>query len=215
MSDIYLVDDHALMREGLRAVLELGGHRVVGQSEDITHAMGELVRLTPGIVLLDLHLGARSGLELLEQIRLRRLPVRTIVLTMVEQARTVQQALRLGAMGYVLKGAPAQEVLRAIDEVAQGRTYLGADVQALTARGAPQADEPGDRRLDRLSARESQIVRMVVRGLSSAAIGAQLNLSPKTVETYRSRLMAKLGVADVLALVRLAIREGLIGVDEV
>lgn len=214
MSDIYLVDDHALMREGLRAVLELGGHRVVGQSEDVTHAMSELVRLTPGIVLLDLHLGERSGLELLEQIRLRRLSVRTIVLTMVEQARAVRQALRLGAMGYVLKGAPAQEVLRAIDEVAQGRTYLGADVQALTARDGPQADAPGEWRLDRLSARESQIVRMVVRGFSSAAIGVQLNLSPKTVETYRSRLMGKLGVADVPALVRLAIREGLIGVDE-
>lgn len=213
MSEIYLVDDHALMRDGLRAVLEMGGHRVVGESDDLAQALADLVRLSPSILLLDLHLGDRNGMELLEKLQQRRLPTRTIVLTMMAQVQPVQQALRLGAMGYVLKGSSAQAVLQAVDAVAHGQTYLGPDVRQLLRQvQADGAAAPAG--LSALSARENQIIRMVVRGLSSSAIGAQLNLSPKTVETYRSRLMAKLGVGDVPALVRLAIREGLISADE-
>ncbi|MBL8389657.1 MAG: response regulator transcription factor [Hydrogenophaga sp.] len=212
MSDIYLVDDHVLLRDGLRAVLQMGGHRVVGESDDITHALSDLVRLSPGVLLLDLHLGERNGLELLERMQQRGLSTRTIVLTMVEQAGPVVQALRLGAMGYVLKGSAADEVLLAVDAVSQGRTYVTPAVQMLVDRAATRPDAVTA--VQSLSARENQIVRMVVRGMSSAAIGAQLHLSPKTVETYRSRLMAKLGVGDLPALVRLAIREGLIGIDE-
>jgi DNA-binding NarL/FixJ family response regulator len=214
MSDIYLVDDHALMRDGLRAVLELGGHRVVGETDDVTRALAELTQLTPGILLLDLHLGERSGLELLEQVQQRRLLTRTIVLTMVAQPRPVQQAFRLGAMGYVLKGSSARVVLQAVESVARGQTYMCPDVRALMQLQDADAKGAAEDGLASLSARETQIVRMVVRGHSSNAIGAQLNLSPKTVETYRSRLMAKLGVSDVPALVRLAIREGLISADE-
>lgn len=212
MSDIYLVDDHVLLRDGLRAVLQMGGHRVVGESDDITRALSDLVRLSPGVLLLDLHLGERNGLELLERMQQRGLSTRTIVLTMVEQAGPVVQALRLGAMGYVLKGSAADEVLLAVDAVSQGRTYVTPAVQMLVDRAATRPDAVAA--VQSLSARENQIVRMVVRGMSSAAIGAQLHLSPKTVETYRSRLMAKLGVGDLPALVRLAIREGLIGIDE-
>lgn len=212
MSDIYLVDDHVLLRDGLRAVLQMGGHRVVGESDDITRALSDLVRLSPGVLLLDLHLGERNGLELLERMQQRGLSTRTIVLTMVEQAGPVVQALRLGAMGYVLKGSAADEVLLAVDAVSQGRTYVTPAVQMLVDRAATRPDAVTA--VQSLSARENQIVRMVVRGMSSAAIGAQLHLSPKTVETYRSRLMAKLGVGDLPALVRLAIREGLIGIDE-
>jgi DNA-binding NarL/FixJ family response regulator len=212
MTDVYLVDDHALMRDGLRAVLEDAGHRVVGEAEHPTPALADLQRLQPAILLLDLNLGERSGLELLEQVQLRKLPVRTIVLTMSAQARHVADALRLGAAGYVLKGAPASEVLRAIDAVLAGRRHLGPEAAELAVQGLTAS--PDAQALATLSVREQQVLLLVVRGQTSAAIAEALNLSPKTVESYRSRLMAKLGVDDVTGLVRLAIREGLISADE-
>ncbi|HEY0879413.1 MAG TPA: response regulator transcription factor, partial [Zeimonas sp.] len=162
----------------------------------------------PDLLLLDLSLGERSGLVLLAELQRRALNIRCIVLTMSAQPLQVGEALRMGALSYVLKGSPTSELLQAIDAALHGRRHLSpgvADlaVQALTAEG----DDDG---FAMLSPRERQIVAMVVRGHSSASIGRVLNLSPKTVDTYRSRRMGKLGVGDVPALVRLAIRHGLI-----
>ena len=212
MSDIYLVDDHAMMRDGLRAVLEGAGHRVVGESDQPTQALADILRLSPGVLLLDLHLGLRSGFEVLEQIQKRRLGTRTILLTISAQPRHVAEAMRLGAQGYVLKGSPSREVLSAVEAVSQGRKHLGTGVAELAVEGLMQDATPGS--IESLSAREQQVIRMVVNGMTSVAIGEQLHLSPKTVESYRSRLMAKLGVSDLPALVRLAIREGLISAED-
>jgi two-component system, NarL family, invasion response regulator UvrY len=212
MSDIYLVDDHALMRDGLRSVLEDAGHRVVGEADEPTQALADIQRLQPAVLLLDLHLGMRSGMELLEQLQQRKLAVRTIMLTMSAQPRHVAEAMRLGASGYVLKGSPAQEVLRAIGAVLAGQRYLGQEAAQLAVQGLTETSTATA--LGSLSTREQQVLLMVVRGQTSAAIAEALHLSPKTVESYRSRLMTKLGVDDVTALVRLAIREGLISADE-
>lgn len=212
MSDIYLVDDHAMLRDGLKAVLEDAGHRVVGESADPTAALAEIVRLSPSVVLLDLHLGLRSGFELLEQLVQRKSPARVIMLTMSAQPRHVAEAMRLGAFGYVLKGSPAREVLEAVEAVAAGRKHLGGPVAQLAVEGLTQTEDNNP--LASLSVRERQVIQLVVQGHTSAAIGEQLHLSPKTVESYRSRLMAKLGVSDLPALVRLAIREGLISADD-
>ncbi len=212
MTDVYIVDDHAVMRDGLRALLEQAGHRVVGEAEEPTHAVRELVRLQPAVVLLDLQLGDRSGLEVLQQIAARKLATRAVVLTMVAQRGQVAEALRAGAAGYVLKGSPSAEVLAAVQAVAQGQTYLGPHVSELAVAALTQTGEASA--VGTLSARERQVLTLVVRGHSSASIAEQIHLSPKTVESYRSRLMAKLGVADLPALVRLAIREGLISADD-
>ena len=212
MTDVFIVDDHAVMRDGLRALLEQAGHRVVGEAEEPDRAVHELVRLQPAVVLLDLRLGDRSGLEVLEQIAARKLPTRAVVLTMYAQPSQVADALRAGAAGYVLKGSPSAEVLAAVQAVAHGRTHLGPQVPELAVAAMTQAKESSA--IDTLSARERQVLTLVVRGHSSAAIAEQIHLSPKTVESYRSRLMAKLGVADLPALVRLAIRAGLISADE-
>ncbi len=144
MSEVYLVDDHTMLRDGLRAVLQANGHRVVGEPAEPTQALADLLRLAPAILLLDLHLGERSGFELLSEVQRRRLDVRTIVLTMSAQPRHVAEALRQGASGYLLKGAPAAELMAAIDTVLQGRRYLGGDVAELAVQGltAPDADEP-------------------------------------------------------------------------
>lgn len=212
MTAVYLVDDHALMRDGLRAVLQAAGLQVAGDSADPTRALAEIVRAVPLVLLLDLHLGQRSGFELLTEIQRRRLDVRTIVLTMSAQPRDVAEALRLGAAGYLLKGSPASELVQAIQTVQQGRRYLGGEVADLAVQGLTQREPPA--LVDTLSARERQIVALVVRGSSSSEIAALLHLSPKTVDSYRSRLMAKIGVGDVPALVRFAIRAGLLVADE-
>lgn len=212
MSDVYLVDDHLMMRDGLAALLRAAGHRVVGEAADPTVALAEIQRLSPALLLLDLNLGERSGFELLAELERRKLEVRTIVLTMSSQPRHVAEALRLGAMGYMLKGAPSAELLQAVAAVAAGRRHLGGDVADLAVQGLTARDEQPA--LASLSARERQMAELVVRGKSSSEIGLLLHLSPKTVDSYRSRLMAKLGVADVPALVRFAIRTGLIDAEE-
>lgn len=211
MSRLYLIDDHTLMREGLRTLLEASGHVVVGEASDPTPALADISHISPDIVLLDLNLGLRSGLEVLAEISKRRLDCRVIVLTMSNQPRHVAEAMRLGAFGYVLKGAPSDQLLLALDTVAAGRRHLAAEEAELAVRGLT---ENAGQDLDSLSPRERQILVMVARGSTSAAIGDELHLSPKTVDTYRSRLMAKLGLGDVSAIVRWAIRNQLIGVDE-
>jgi len=212
MSDVYLVDDHLMMRDGLAALLRAAGHRVVGEAADPTVALAEIQKLNPQVLLLDLNLGERSGFELLSEPQRRKLEVRTIVLTMSSQPRHVAEALRLGAMGYMLKGAPSADLLQAVAAVAAGRRHLGGEVADLAVQGLTARDEQPA--LASLSARERQMAELVVRGKSSSEIGLLLHLSPKTVDSYRSRLMAKLGVADVPALVRFAIRTGLIDAEE-
>ncbi len=212
MTCVYLVDDHQIMRDGLRALLEARGHTVVGESADPTEALADLLRLQPNVLLLDLNLGGRSGLELQAELQRRRLPIRSVVLTMSAQPHQVTEALRLGASAYVLKGSPASELMAAIDAAVHGKKFLGADVADLALEALTQPQESD--LLGLLSPRERQIILMVVEGSSSSAIGATLHLSPKTVATYRSRLMKKLGVSDVPGLVRLAVREKLIDAEE-
>lgn len=212
MTRLYLVDDHQLMREGLRSLLEARGYAVVGESADPTEALADLLRLRPEVVLLDLNLGKRSGFELLAELQRRHLPTRCVVLTMSAQPRQVAEAMRLGASAYVLKGSAGSDLMTAIDAASRGKKHLGAEVAdlALQVFMQPVSDDP----LAALSPRERQIIIMVVNGQSSAEIGVALHLSPKTVATYRSRLMAKLRVSDVAGLVRLAVRYGLIDAED-
>ncbi|MEY4757724.1 MAG: hypothetical protein RJA34_2622 [Pseudomonadota bacterium] len=211
MSTVYLVDDHPIMRAGLASLLQAWGHQVVGESAEPTSALADLQRLRPQVLLLDLNLGNRSGFELLGELQRRRLPTRCVVLTMSAQPRHVAEALRMGALGYVLKGSAGEDLAAAIDAAVSGRRHMGAEVADLAVQSfAQDADDP----LASLSPRERQIIAMVVKGSSSTEIGLELHLSPKTVATYRSRLMAKLGVGDVPALVRFAIRSGLVDTSE-
>lgn len=211
MSTLYLVDDHVIVREGMRALFQAAGFEVVGEAGDVAVAAADIARLEPDIVLLDLLLGEQSGMELLRVLQQNHSPSRVIVLTMSEQARYISEAVRLGAAGYVLKGSDGAEVVRAINDVLEGRRHFSGPVaeRLVDSSGAAQRGTA----LASLSARERQILERVVRGNSSATIGTSLGLSPKTVDTYRSRLMAKLSVRDLASLVRLAVREGVIDFD--
>ncbi len=206
MPRIYLIDDHPIVRAGLSALLQGAGHSIVGEGDDITQALSEVARLAPDILMLDLNLDGRSGFEVLAEMQRRQMSTKVIVLSMSDQPRDVAEALRMGAAGYVLKGSASVELVAAVDAVTQGRRYLGEGLTDIAVQGLTSDSDRGNT----LSPRERQILVMVASGKSSAAIGEQLHLSPKTVDTYRSRLMAKLELGDVPALVRWAIREKLI-----
>ena len=203
MSSIYLLDDHVIMRECLHFLLTAVGHTVVGESGNTQQALTEILSLSPDLVLLDIQLEGQSGFELLAELQRLKLPCRCIVLSSSALANHVGDAIRLGAAGYVLKESASSDLMNGIKAVMQGKKYLGAQVPGLAARALkhPQQDDP----LSLLSPRELQIMRLVVHGESSTKIGQALSLSPKTVATYRSRLMDKLGAKDVPALVRWAI----------
>lgn len=204
----YLVVDQIILRDGLHALLETAGDQVVGQSSDPTQAIVGAQQQQPQVMLLDLDVGERSGFEVLQELKKSTPPVRALVLTMSAQPRHVAEAVRLGAAGHVLKDTGAAELLLAIDTVANGRRYFGPQVAHLALQ-ALTSDAPADPSAI-LSPRERQIVTMVVNGPKSAAIGTQLHLSSRTVETYRSRIMAELKVSGVALLVRLTVGEGLV-----
>ena len=208
MSRLYIVDDQLLLRDGLHTLLEGAGHTVVGEGAEPTQVVAEAQQRQAEVMLLDLGLGERSGFEVLQELKRRGCAVRAIIVTMSSQPRHVAEAVRLGAAGYVLKDSGAAELLQAIDAVTAGRRFFGPQVADLALQAL--ADDAPPDPFSTLSPRERQIVTMVVNGMSSAAIGTELHLSPKTVDTYRSRIMTKLGVNGVTALVRLAVREGLI-----
>ena len=212
MARVFLVDDHLILRDAMCALLAANGHVVVGQSDDPGEALAAIRALRPEVLLVDIHLGLRSGFELLAELQRRALRFRTIVTTMSEQPRDVAEALRYGAEGYVLKGSSGAELMKAIEAVMAGHRYYEGKVAELALQGLTAGDD--DVALASLSARERQVVVLVVNGQTSAEIGEQLHLSPKTVDSYRSRLMAKLGVRDVQGLVRFALRTGLIDARE-
>ena len=212
MSSIYLVEDHGLVRESLCLALAQHGHTCLGGCDNPTQAMAALLTLRPDVVLIDLNLGLRSGFELLAEMRQRSVSTQAIVLSLSSSKRDVAQAIRYGAKAYVLKEWPLSRLLDAVEAVARGQRYF---VEEIADVAIEEIHTPSDERvIDTLSARERQVVVLVVKGLSSAAIGEALHLSPKTVDSYRSRLMGKLQVTDLPALVRLAIREGLIGLGD-
>ena len=143
MTRLYLLDDHTIVREGVRAVLEAGGMTVVGESDNVTEALADIERLVPDVVLLDLGLRERSGLDLLSHLAGRGLPTRVLVLTVSERPWHVAEATRLGAAGYVLKGASGEEVLQAIrDVLGGGHPFQQRRGRAHRRSGLHTADRP-------------------------------------------------------------------------
>lgn len=211
MIRIFLVDEHEIVRFGLSFLLKSWGHVVVGESADIEDSLEQLQLLKPDIVLLDLQLKDGCGLNLLSELKRRGILSFCIVLTMVASPRMVADALALGARGYVLKESAAYELKVSIESAANGKLYLGEKISQIAVQSLSQRESSDP--MKALSKREIQVISLVVNGHTSAEIGVLLNLSPKTVATYRSRLMSKLSVADVPALVRMAIRHNLINAD--
>jgi DNA-binding NarL/FixJ family response regulator len=203
---VLLADDHAVMRDGLQALLQAAGCTVVGAVADGREAVRLALALRPDVLLMDIAMPDLNGIEAARLLRAQWPAARIVVLSMHADAEHVYRALEAGACGYVLKESAGADVLSAVRAAHVGRRYLSPPLAALEPRAASvRAASP----LARLSSRERQVLQLVAEGHSSAAIAARVHLSPKTVETYRSRLMKKLGVVDTAALVKFAIQHGI------
>ena len=202
---ILLADDHALVRYGLRTLLELEGFEIVGESGDGNEVLRLARALNPDVVIMDLTMPGLNGIDATRAIRERLPGTQVVMLSMHADLEHIHRALAAGAVGYLLKEAANEEIIAAVRAARLGQRYLSSDLGMDDRATIQRKTGP----LDRLSARERQVFQLVVEGHSSAEIAAVAHLSPASVGTYRSRLMRKLGVHDVAGLVKLAIKHGL------
>ncbi|MBO9716945.1 MAG: response regulator [Pseudoxanthomonas sp.] len=204
---VFLVDDHALVRTGLRMILSAESDiQVVGEAESGEEALSLIRKHRPDVVLCDLHLPGISGLEVTERLIRGRVGSRVVIVSVLEDGPLPKRLLDVGASGYVGKGGDARELLNAVRDAARGKRYLGSSIAqniALASVGGEASP------FDTLSPRELEVAMLLVQGLRQDAIAQRLNLSPKTVNTHKSRLFEKVDVDDTIALARLAARYGL------
>lgn len=195
---ILLVDDHPLVRDGLRARLSLAeGLETVGEAGNAAEALVRLAETRPDLVLMDVGMKDVNGIELTRRLLERAPALRVLMLSMYDNPEYVQRALQAGACGYVLKDAPAGEILAAVDAVAAGGTFLSPGVSRRLFRN--QAPRP------LLSARESEILAALGRGASSKQIAVDLGLSVRTVETHRQNIKRKLEIDGQAELIKYAV----------
>ena len=204
---VLLADDHALMREGLRALLTTAPDiEVVGEVRTGREAESRVLQLDPDVVLMDVAMPDLNGIEAARLIHAKCPAVRIVMLSMHATAEYVYRAFEAGASGYLLKEVAVEEVITAVRTVHEGRRYLSPAL----AESVPDLDFGHARSpVDSLSARERQVLQLVVEGKTSSEIAGMIHLSPKSVQTYRSRLMMKLGVNDLPSLVKFALEHGL------
>lgn len=213
MIRVLLADDHAVLRDGLRVLLQAQpGIEVVAGAADGREALREARRLQPDVVVMDIAMPDLNGIEATLQMRDACPSARVLILSMHSTAEHVFRALQAGARGYLLKDSAGAEVVDAVRAVHAGRRYLGQKIAA-TVIDDYSAERRQTSRLDCLSRRERQILQLVAEGKTSAEVGATLFLSPKTVDTYRSRMMHKLGIGDLASLVKFAIQQGVTQLD--
>jgi len=204
---VLLADDHALMREGLRALLTtIPDIEVVGEVGTGREAESLILQLDPDVVLMDIAMPDLNGIEAARLIHLKCPAVRIVMLSMHATAEYVYRAFEAGASGYLLKEAASEEVITAVRTVHEGRRYLSpALAESVPDLNSGHARSP----VDSLSARERQVLQLVVEGKTSSEIARMVHLSPSSVQTYRNRLMMKLGVRGVPSLVKFALEHGL------
>jgi DNA-binding NarL/FixJ family response regulator len=210
---ILLADDHGVMREGLRAILEKqADFQVMGEAADGIQAVRETLAVRPHVVLMDINMPLLNGIEAARRIRQESPETQVIILSMYASKEHVYQALSAGARGYLLKESSSRLVAEAIRTVMAGERYLSPAItdtmidDYLLHRGQSGTASPWQD----LSAREREVLQLVVEGKSSAQIAELLQLSASTVNTYRSRLMKKVGVDDLPALIEFAVQNNII-----
>jgi DNA-binding NarL/FixJ family response regulator len=205
---VLLADDHAIVREGLKALVNSqSGMEVVGEAADGPAAVSLTAELDPDVVVVDVSMPGLNGVQVTALLRAARPDRRVLVLTVHEDKGYLQLLLEAGASGYVLKRAAASELVRAIRVVAEGGTYLDPPLAGNIVDSFVRPPADRDPAVE-LSERESEVVRLIALGYSNKEIAAQLKVSVKTVETYKTRSMEKLHIRSRVDIVRYAVRRG-------
>ena len=208
---VVIVEDHALVRAGMRALLQkIEGVEVVSDVGDGWEAVKSVQTDAPDLVLMDIAMPGLNGLDATSRIVKESPTTRVILLSMHANEEYFQQALEVGASGYLLKGAELAELELALRTVARGETYLTPAVAKYAIKAYREKSEGPSGPLMRLSMRQREILQLIAEGQTTKDIAQRLNLSVKTVETHRSQLMERLDIHDVPGLVRFAMRVGLI-----
>jgi len=213
---VVLADDHHIVRQGLRGVLEAeGDFSVIGEEADGLKVVALVERLRPTVLVLDLQMPGLNGLEIARQIAQRGLKTRVVILSMHANETYVLEALRHGASGYVLKDANPAEMVDAVREVGAGRRYLsrGLSDRAIDAYTQKAHAVPPDA-YDTLTTREREVLHLAAESSSAIEIATRLSISPRTVETHRENLMRKLGLQSQTDLIRYALRRGILPLNE-
>jgi DNA-binding NarL/FixJ family response regulator len=209
---VLIVDDHGVVAEGLKhLVAAQPDMEVIGCVEDGREAVRLAHEAGPDVVLMDLSMPELNGADATRAIVANDPKCRVIILSMYSEREYVRRAFKAGAVGYVVKRSAAKELVDAIRAAHAGQRYLSSRVAdvVIEEAGGEDRDDP----LGRLSAREREVLQLIAEGRTGAEIAGRLTLSQKTVETYRARLIEKLGIRDVPGLVRFAIQRGLVSLD--
>ena len=205
---VVLVDDHAIVREGIAALCSANGMRILGQCSEGIAAVEMIAALQPDFAILDLNMPGISGIEVIRRLRASHCPAKLLILSISREETTVIDALRAGADAYLLKDGPSRHLLDAIGFVRDGGVYVSPllrGVGLFTKAVSTPVEDP----LASLSPRETEVFSYLVNGLRAKDIAELLDISPKTVDTYRASLMRKLNVHDLVGLVKFAIERNL------
>jgi DNA-binding NarL/FixJ family response regulator len=211
------VDDHSLIRAGVRAlVLDIPGYAVIGEANDGSQLLEMVEKLSPDIVLLDISMRETGGLEALQRLKRVRPQSKVLILSMHTDPALIMQALESGAHGYLLKDTSATELEHALDALRNNERYLSPAIAHTVINQALIRNQKQQQTTDshNLTARQLEILRLIVRGKSTREIANGLGLSIKTVETHRSQIMKRLQIYDVAGLVLFAVREQIISLDD-
>jgi two-component system response regulator NreC len=204
---VLIADDHQIVRQGLKALLEREGFKVVGEAANGQEAVQMAEELHPDVAVLDLAMPILNGIDAAREILRASPKTKSILLTMHTDRRYILEGLRAGAKGYVMKTHAADDLVRAIREAARGGTYLSPEIsEAVVLAYQNKTEIP----TDPLSARERQVLQLIAEGKTTKEVATTLEISAKTAETYRTRIMEKLDLHITADLVRYAIRRGLV-----
>jgi len=204
---LYILDDHPTLVYGVSALIEAQPHlSIVGSNPDWALALVDIARLQPDVVLLDMNLGATNGITVLKNLRLTFPLIKVLVLSMHDEALYALRVLKMGASGYMMKGAATQTLVQAIDQILAGEIYLSERMQnrvkmQVLSKGRPFKGSP----LEDLSDRELEVFRLMGNGLSTRLMADNLHISVKTIETHRAHIMRKMNLQNSAELVLHAI----------
>ena len=208
---VLIADDHTLVRESLVSLLQAGGDvQVVAQAATGVETIEKAVATRPDVVVTDLSMPGLGGIEVVRRLHEALPETRVLVLTMHQEDEYVLQAVRAGASGYLVKDSAAAELLAAVRSLHAGRGYFGPQASRALAEQMQNPDRTVDDPYGRLTAREREVFHLVVEGMTTKEIARRLDISVKTAENHRARVIAKVGVRNTAELVRYALRRGLL-----